>query len=117
MPVFLTTIFHTNCFITRLNLENSSESVQFMQFDAEGNLYVYEPGAGCSGVPCKIPQGFSQEDLKSPGEVTSVTKIEDSSTFGNVISNDVHCLVPKVGVSSLRLKSRCVLLTLLLMFL
>ena len=51
--------FHTNCFITRLNLENSSESVQFMQFDAEGNLYIYEPGAGCSGVPCKIPQGFS----------------------------------------------------------
>ena len=40
------------------------ESVQFMQFDADGNLFVYEPGAGYSGIPRKIQQGFSQEDLQ-----------------------------------------------------
>ena len=34
-----------------------------MQFDSDGNLFVYEPGAGCLGTPRKIPQGFTQEDL------------------------------------------------------
>ena len=43
--------------------DSKSESVQFMQFDKEGNLYVYKPGAGCSGIPHKIPQGFTQDDL------------------------------------------------------
>ena len=25
------------------------ESTQFFQFDSKGNMYVYAPGAGCSG--------------------------------------------------------------------
>ena len=25
------------------------ESMQFFQFDSKGNMYIYAPGAGCSG--------------------------------------------------------------------
>ena len=31
-----------------------------MQFDSDGNLYVYESGAGCLGVPHKIPQDCTE---------------------------------------------------------
>ena len=43
---------------------NTGHSVQFMQFDSDGNLYVYEPGTGCSCTPHRIDQGFTQEDLQ-----------------------------------------------------
>ena len=58
--------------------DEKPESVQFMQFDVEGNLFVYEPGAGCSGVPRKIPQGFTQDDLDLIS--TSERKVDDVGT-------------------------------------
>ena len=59
--------------------EESGNSVQFMQFDSNGNLYVYQPGAGCSGTPCKIEQGFSQEELLScDWKQESPTVVENS---------------------------------------
>ena len=33
------------------------ETVQFFQFDSEGNMYMFEPGAGCTGVPKFVPPG------------------------------------------------------------
>ena len=33
------------------------EDVQYLQFDAEGNMYIYEAGAGCSGVPRRVAPG------------------------------------------------------------
>ena len=49
----------------------TSDSVQFMQFHSDGNLSIYEPGAGCLGKAHKIPQGFTQEDLSFTGSSKS----------------------------------------------
>ena len=47
-----------------------SEDVQYFQFDQSGNMYVFEPGAGFSGVCKKV----------SPGE-----------DFNGKWAGDVHC--------------------------
>ena len=65
------------------------KSVQFMQFDSDGNLYIYEPGAGCSGIPRKFPQGFTQDDL-------SFTKSgNDWNKFSTVGAMNIHKIVSK----------------------
>ena len=33
------------------------EDVQYFQFDSDGNMYIYEPGAGCSGIPRRVEPG------------------------------------------------------------
>ena len=33
------------------------EDVQYFQFDKDGNMFIYEPGAGCTGVPKLVPPG------------------------------------------------------------
>ena len=40
-----------------------AESVQYFQFDQTGNLYVYEPGAGCSGPCVKVEPGFEMGEI------------------------------------------------------
>ena len=40
-----------------------SESVQYFQFDKDGNLYVFEPGAGCLGPCVKVDSGFELYDV------------------------------------------------------
>ena len=86
------------------------ESVQFMQFDGEGNLYVYLPGAGCSGIPRKISQGFSQDDLDndtSHGFQDSTDMVgKDLSGFSKLKSSNVHKIIPQAGVSTDRLTKR-----------
>ena len=65
----------------------ASDSVQFMQFDSDGNLFIYKPGAGCSGIAQKIPQGFTQDDLSFTGS----SKSTDSwSKFASVSKVDIH---------------------------
>ena len=78
------------------------ESVQFMQFDKEGNLYVYEPGAGCSGVPRKIEQGFTEEQLSLTSSTCYETQISQSwEKFPKLEPENVHKLVPKYGLISM----------------
>ena len=79
------------------------ESVQFMQFDNKGNLYVFQAGAGCSGVPRKIEQGFTQEDLdltQIKSEVPDSTVQQDSKRFTKLPSKNVFRCVPQNGVAA-----------------
>ena len=60
---------------------SASESTQFFQFDKEGNMYVFAPGAGCTG-PTKLvrpgdemifncsynPSEWSTESQQSTGD-------------------------------------------------
>ena len=39
----------------------SSESVQYFQFDNDGNMFVFEPGAGFSGQCKHVESGFEWE--------------------------------------------------------
>ena len=49
------------------------ESVQFFQFDKDGNMYVFPPGSGCTGEP----------KLVHPGDEFTFSGIEDESKVGN----------------------------------
>ena len=75
-----------------------------MQFDKHGNLYVYKPGAGCLGTPRKIDQGFSENDLNFTSSITSETSSQHvtngGKSSGTLLRQNIHRLVPKVGVSS-----------------
>ena len=78
----------------------ASDSVQSMQFDSDGNLFIYEPGAGCSGIAQKIPQGFTQDDLSFTGS----SKSTDSwSKFASVPKVDIHKITPKATVKPVSL--------------
>ena len=41
----------------------ASESIQYFQFDSTGNLFVFEPGAGCSGPCVKVEPGFEMSEI------------------------------------------------------
>ena len=87
-----------------------------MQFDSEGNLYIYEPGAGCSGRPRKIPQGFSSDDLefdvssdsslesKEVAEITKVegntVKVENPLKFRKIAPTVMHRVIPQKAKST-----------------
>lgn len=77
-----------------------SESIQFMQFDSEGNLLIYEPGAGCSGVAHKIPQGFTQDDL----QFTQSSKSSKCNKFVSVPNKDIHKIVTTSPIKPLSLR-------------
>ena len=107
--------YYNYCLYFRICQESEQkhvESFQFMQFDVNGNLFVYEPGAGCSSTPHKIEQGFSQEDL----EISFSGKEENCSglkldKFPTLAVNDFHKIVPKNGMASFQIgvkTCRCV---------
>ena len=58
------------------------ESVQYFQFDKEGNMYVFEPGSGFSGCCLRVEPGFKLNECSEnsffsdgvSGESSSVTK-------------------------------------------
>ena len=62
-----------------------SESKQFCQFDWEGNMYVFAPGAGCTGLTHLVRPGdelifnssYNPSDWASDGTV----KVEEEDTF------------------------------------
>ena len=53
--IFVVVSFHLSCFSMA-----KSEDVQYFQFDQEGNMYIFEGGAGCTGKARKVAPG---EDL------------------------------------------------------
>ena len=59
----------------------ASESVQFFQFDQQGNMYVFEPGAGCTGNATLVKPGDELIfDNNSPSNVTG-EQISQSDSF------------------------------------
>ena len=66
--------------------------------------------SGCSGIPRKISQGFSEEELKfdiqtSPAHSSQQFSIGEKSS-ATVLSKDIHRLVPKSGGSVSRSSGR-----------
>ena len=68
------------------------EDIQFFQFDKDGNMFVYEPGAGCTGIPKKVAPG---DDListwKTDRSSISVDSTQLSSTMNSIFSGESHC--------------------------
>ena len=71
-----------------------SESVQYFQFDRQGNRYIYEPGAGCSGPCVKVGPGFQLSDISQVNVFSSnATEIVSSTE----VNHDVMHLGTKVS--------------------
>ena len=72
--------------------------VQFMQFDSNGYLYVFEPGCGCLGVARKVSQGCTQEEMMSVFDGNADGK---TTKFPIVPKENIHKIIPKVAASAL----------------
>ena len=65
------------------------ETVQFFQFDSDGNMFMFPPGSGCSGQPILVRPG---EELFQPNksqfyqEKTEICNAENSATPTEVAS-------------------------------
>ena len=70
-----------------------AEDVQYFQFDQHGNMYIFEPGAGCTGVP----------KLVQPGEELHLSSSSASSLSCETVKYDtqISSEMPKVPVYSL----------------
>ena len=42
----------------------ASESVQYFQFDQDGNMYMFRPGSGFTGPSVKVEPGFEMAEVK-----------------------------------------------------
>ena len=51
---------------------HASESVQYFQFDQEGNMFVFEPGSGFSGPSVKVQAGFEFHEMYGSTPKSSV---------------------------------------------
>ena len=64
-----------------------SESVQYFQFDSEGNMFIFQPASGFTGPSLKVEPGFemgkySQEKLFHDSGVVS-SDVSDDSKFSS----------------------------------
>ena len=65
-----------------------------MRFDSEGNLYLYEPGAGMSGQPRRVIEFGSDEVIYADGDKISDKcskhkSVMDCETFDSM---KVYCM-------------------------
>ena len=67
-----------------------SEDIQYFQFDSSGNMYVFEPGAGMSGIAKKIEPGeeFSNSWTNHDRSSLNVTSY---SGIASTASSEIHC--------------------------
>ena len=95
----------------------SRNSVQFMHLDLKCNLFAYQHGARCSGIPHKIEQDFTQEELEL---VTSGSHGQDNkpiwNKFNKVLLTEVHRLGQKTAAGVTLVWPSRWLLSLLLSF-
>ena len=85
-------------------MKAKSEDVQYMRSDSQGNLYLYDAGAGMSGIPRRVIQMVSDEVIYGDNVQLSdedVAKEMDSAErkFNRLASSLVHRLVPSNGDS------------------
>ena len=68
----------------------ASESVQFFQFDSEGNMYMFAPGAGCTGVIKLVQPGDEMIFTGQSVESNSNTGISSNSLMEE-LELEVNC--------------------------
>ena len=67
------------CFFSSLKC---SESVQYFQFDSDGNMYVFRPGSGFSGPSIKVDPGFQMEECSQDELFSQIGESEMDSFIG-----------------------------------
>ena len=48
---------------------SESESVQYFQFDGDGNMFIFAPGAGCTGETKLVSPGDESIFSSDPSEI------------------------------------------------
>ena len=66
------------------------ESVQYFQFDSHGNMYIFAPGAGCSGEPKFVSPG-DELIFNSSETVSDLSQTICDGVFEGNIANVVTC--------------------------
>ena len=66
-----------------------SEDVQYFQFDCSGNMYVFKPGAGMSGIAQKVEPGDNFTNCWTDDVPTSLNVTCDLG-IGSTVSSEVH---------------------------
>ena len=51
----------------------ASEDVQYFQFDEQGNMFVFQPGAGFTGPSLKVQPGFDMKEVTELSQKLSVS--------------------------------------------
>ena len=77
------------------------EDVQYFQFDSEGNMFIFEPGAGCTGNVRKVSPGeelfnenCTQENLTQIYDLVPPSNVNVKSEPVVQICNDVPISAP-----------------------
>ena len=69
------------------------EDVQYFQFDEQGNMFVYQPGAGFSGICKKVAPGedfnltWNTSNLENDGDLLSMAETLDSQNLVQLASS------------------------------
>ena len=91
-----------------------TESVQYFQFDKEGNMYVFEPGAGFSGESVWVEPGFEVNvmqnwfsTLKSAGDISTQNDARSVNVSDVAISSSCPDVTELKPVASKRLILVC----------
>ena len=74
----------------------SNETVQYFQFDSDGNMYMYAPGAGCTGNTKLVKPGdelifnstYNAADWGSHEEETIAEKVETNLASTCPVTSD-----------------------------
>ena len=67
--------------------------MQYFQFDNDGNMFVYEPGAGCSGLCVKVDAGFDENQSKNVFSAGSQeVKVEPPSHVVTSVKCETACV-------------------------
>ena len=83
------------------------EDVQYFQFDSDGNMYVYEPGAGCTGVVRKVAPGEELHLYNGESDISTQKYDLIPPSQVNVLGiSDVHDDSSTVSDSKLSRKSK-----------
>ena len=97
MVKFVLHMWNVICVGMFSRLTVKSEDVQYMKFDHEGNLYLYEPSAGMSGEPKRVIE-FGSDEVVYAGDYNSQTDESDKSgtfdKFQTLSAAKVHHIVP-----------------------
>ena len=100
-------VVHFVCYVNLVYLFvfrlSKPEDVQFFQFNEQGNMYIFPPGSGCTGVPKLVQPGdemiFGQSNEKS---VEIDTNVMCSFKLENVTQEVYASGMPHAGASNVR---------------
>ena len=70
------------------------EDVQFFQLDKDGNMHVFPPGSGCTGLPKPVQPGDELSFGQSSENVEDLSK----SVTESFASDSIHSVVSLVMV-------------------